>query len=89
MVYYEDSSQLLKMVISLDSVNCVEKNLMKSIHLGDMEAVQEMIKGQNVNSIDDEGVTPLHEAALSGNYPNWSNIYYYYVKSNFIPLKLS
>lgn len=71
MVYYADSSQLLKMVISSDSVNYVRKNLMKSIHLGNMEAVQEMIKNQNVNSADDdEGVTPLHEAALSGKNSN-------------------
>lgn len=31
-----------------------------------MEAVEELIKDQNVNSADEEGTTALHEAALSG-----------------------
>lgn len=31
-----------------------------------MEAVQELVKDQDVNSADDEGTTLLHEAALSG-----------------------
>lgn len=43
------------------------KDWCKLFDSGNMEAIEELIKDQDINAVDNDGTTALHEAALSGN----------------------